>query len=128
FVPDTPGTVVTIDVDGAQTFQPFDGVGASMTESSAWLMATALSDGDRATLMTQLFDPIAGAGLDILRQPIGASDFALSHYSYDDMPAGQTDVNLLHFSTAHDRTYILPALRAARQLNPGLLVMASPWS
>ena len=128
FVPDTPGAVVTIDVDGAQTFQQFDGVGGSMTESSAWLMATAMSDGERATLMTQLFDPIAGVGLSILRQPIGASDFALSHYSYDDMPAGQTDVNLLNFSIAHDRTHILPALRAARQLNPSLLVMASPWS
>ena len=129
FVPDTPAAVaVTIDVDGAQTFQRFDGVGASMTESSASLMATALSDGDRATLMTQLFDPIAGVGLSILRQPVGASDFALTHYSFDDMPAGQTDVPLLHFSTAHDRTYILPALRAARQSNPNLLVMASPWS
>ena len=39
-----------------------------------------------------LFDPRAGDGLSYLRQPIGASDFvATAHYTYDDMPAGQTD-------------------------------------
>jgi glucosylceramidase len=128
FVPDTQTADLTIDVNAGQTFQQIDGFGASLTESSAWLMATALTDGERAALMTQFFDPIAGIGLNVLRQPIGASDFALSQYSYDDMPAGQTDVDLRQFSIAHDRTYVLPALRVARQINPGISVIASPWS
>ena len=71
FAPDAAGTELTIDVDGTQTFQQIDGFGASFTESSAWLLSTALNDGDRATLMTRFFDPIAGIGLNILRQPIG---------------------------------------------------------
>ena len=53
FAPDTASTNLTIDVTGDQTFQQIDGFGASLTESSAWLMATALTDGERATLMTQ---------------------------------------------------------------------------
>jgi glucosylceramidase len=44
------------------------------------------------------------------------------------MPAGQTDFELRHFSIAHDTAQILPLLRRAKQLNPQLSVMATPWS
>ena len=128
FAPDPGSANLTIDVKADQSFQQVDGFGASLTESSAWLMATSLTEGERATLMTQFFHPIAGIGLNVLRQPIGASDFALSHYSYDDMPAGQRDPGLQQFSIARDRTYVIPAVKQALQLNPGVRVMASPWS
>jgi O-glycosyl hydrolase len=60
---------------------------------------------------------------------MGASDFAVNgNYSYDDMPAGQTDPTLANFSIDHDRSYIIPLLEQARQLNPQLTVMATPWS
>src|SRR6185436_11670475 len=88
FVSDSTSPNLTIDVQPNQAFQKIEGFGASLTESSAWLLATQLTDGERATLMTQFFHPVFGIGLDVLRQPIGASDLALSHYSYDDMPAG----------------------------------------
>ena len=50
------------------------------------------------------------------------------HYTYDDVPAGQTDYALRHFSIAHDRAQILPLLRQALALNPQLKVIATPWS
>jgi glucosylceramidase len=79
--------------------------------------------------MRSLFDPHAGLGLSYLRQPMGASDFVAGpHYTYDDVPAGQTDFALRHFSIAHDRAEILPLLRQARALNPALKIMATPWS
>ena len=60
---------------------------------------------------------------------MGASDFvAGAHYTYDDVPAGQTDYDMRRFSIAHDRTEILPLLRRARELNPELKVIATPWS
>jgi glucosylceramidase len=49
-------------------------------------------------------------------------------YSYDDMPAGQTDPNLTNFSISHDLPYIIPTLQQALQINPGLEVEANPWS
>ena len=65
----------------------------------------------------------------MLRQPMGASDFAVGQaYSYDDQPAGQTDRDLSDFSIAHDRAYILPRLREAYAINPEISFMASPWS
>ena len=80
--------------------------------------------------MRPLFDPVRGIGVSFLRQPIGSSDFtaAAEHYTYDDVPAGQTDFALRHFSIAHDEAQILPLLRRAKQLNPRLTVMATPWS
>ena len=41
---------------------------------------------------------------------------------------GATDPQLTHFSVAHDEAYILPALRAARKLNPRLYLEGVPWS
>jgi len=123
-----PSGPLTIQVDDSQQFQQIAGFGASMTESSAWLLSTALSAQARATWMTRLFSPTAGIGLSFLRQPIGASDFSLSHYTYDDVPYGITDEPLAQFSTSREETYVFPALREARQLNPYLTVMASPWS
>jgi O-glycosyl hydrolase len=105
------------------------GFGASMTDTSAWVLTNKLSDATRRATMAELFSPTKGIGLSMLRQPIGASDFAVNgSYSYDDMPPGQTDPTLSHFSIDHDRAYIIPRLREALRLNPKLVLMASPWS
>lgn len=120
--------VVSFAVNPSVTYQQIDGFGASFTDSSAWLIQTRLTPAQRDETMRLLFDPVSGIGLSFVRQPMGASDFALSHYSYDDMPAGETDPTLARFSIAHDEAYILPVLRQARALNPSLKIMASPWS
>ena len=78
--------------------------------------------------MRNLFDPVNGAGISYLRQPMGASDFALSNYTYDDIPAGQTDPNQTNFSINHDLSYIIPVLKQALQINPQIKIMGSPWS
>jgi len=115
----------TITVNPGTGYQSMTGFGASFTDSSAWLVA---SSPQRSAIMTKLFDPSQGIGLSFLRQPIGASDFSLSQYSYDDMPSGQTDPTLAHFSIGHDDAYIIPVLKQALQLNPALTVMGTPWS
>jgi len=128
FAPDVGQNSTTLDVDAGTTFQEVDGFGASFTDSSAWLVATKLTSSGRNELMSRLFDPVAGIGLSYLRQPIGATDFALSNYTYDDVPAGQTDYLLTNFSIDHDRVYILPLLKQARLINSRLKLMATPWS
>ena len=125
FGPDAGSAPYTIDVDESQLYQVIDGFGASFTDSSARLIFDAPQ---RDTIMQQLFDPAVGIGLSYVRQPIGASDFADTRYTFDDVPEGQTDPTLDAFSIDHDRAYILPLLRQALSLNPHLKVMASPWS
>ncbi len=88
-----------------------------------------MSRSQRATLMQQLFDPHQGIGISFVRIPMGSSDFSITGpYSYDDLPVGQSDPQLNHFSIRHDQAYILPVLQQARSLNPNLTFMANPWS
>lgn len=116
----------TVTVDPAATYQTVAGFGASITDSSAHLLARSPY---RDQIMRELFDPRHGLGLSYLRQPMGASDFTAGpHYTYDDVPAGRTDYGLEHFSIAHDEAEILPLLRQARALDPQLKIMATPWS
>ena len=119
---------LTITVNDAVKYQQIDGFGASLTDSSAWLLWKKLNEAQRKKLLEELFDPKKGIGLSFLRQPMGASDFALEHYSYDDLPVGQSDPELQHFSIAHDREYIIPILREALALNHHLKIIATPWS
>jgi len=121
-------SALTINIDASVRYQQIDGFGASLTDSSAWLISQKLSETQRRELLEMLFDRKKGIGLEILRQPMGASDFALEPYSYDDMPQGQEDPELKHFSIDHDKAYIIPILREALAINPDLKIMGSPWS
>jgi len=117
----------TIDVSTATRYQTVTGFGAAMTDTSAWLLYDELPADARNLVMASLFD---GIDLDYIRVPMGASDFSAGGvpYSYDDMPAGEADPTLAHFSIAHDEPYIIPALRQALDLNPGIQFLAEPWS
>lgn len=119
---------LTIQVDASTQFQTIDGFGASFTDSSAWLFDRKLTPQQRKDALKMLFDPRDGIGLNILRQPMGASDFATEQYSYDDVPTGEQDPKLAKFSIEHDRAYIIPLLKEALALNPNLKIIASPWS
>ena len=106
-----------------------DGFGAAVTDSSAWLIYNKMSSSQRNTVMRNLFDPKQGIGISFVRIPMGASDFSINGpYSYDDLPAGQTDPNLSNFSIKHDLAYIVPVLQQAHSLNANLKFMANPWS
>jgi glucosylceramidase len=129
----TPGNAAdgqVINVDENVTYQQFVGGGASFTDTAAWLMNSsgALSPAARDTVMTALFDPNRGIGLSFLRNPMGTSDLARINYSYDDLAAGQTDPGMTQFSIDQDRADVLPLTKWARELNPAMTVMATPWS
>jgi O-glycosyl hydrolase len=119
------GTPV-IRVNTFDHLQHITGFGAAMTDSSASLIEKDLSTQARTTLMDQLFGA-DGLHLNLLRVPLGASDFTATGtpYSYDD---GSADPDLTRFSIAHDRSAILPLLRDASSIHHGLQILATPWS
>src|SRR5580765_1935011 len=87
-----------IDVDSTQTFQAIDGFGYSLTGGSAYLI-NRLSAAARNSLLQELFGTGENSiAVSYLRISIGASDLNASVFSYDDIPSGQTDVNLNNFS------------------------------
>ena len=134
--PGAPTPLIT--VDDAQRFQEIDGFGASLTDAAAWLFAKKLTPAQTEAAFKTLFTRRDGIALSFLRQPIGSSDLAVTFYSYDDLcqqaakacttPARLSDPNLDHYSLQHDQEYILPLLKKAVALNPGLHVMLTPWS
>jgi glucosylceramidase len=118
-----------IRVDPRRQHQRIAGFGAAITEGSAWLIRHGMNEAQRDALMRELFTRDGnGLGFEFTRLTIGASDFSRSHYSLDDMPPGQTDPELKHFSLAKEREDVIPAVKQALALNPQLQVMASPWS
>lgn len=126
---DLPARRVSVEIDPTRKFQQMDGFGASLTDSSAHLIFNVLTKSQREELMKKLFSYENGIGISFLRQPMGSSDFALSMYSYDDLPQGVTeDYDLKYFSIEHDKKYIIPLLKEALSINPSLKIMASPWS
>ncbi|HBF85847.1 MAG TPA: glucosylceramidase [Streptomyces sp.] len=124
------GAGTNITVDENTRYQTFTGGGASFTDTAAWLMkgSGALSQATRDETMRKLFSPTEGIGLSFVRNPMGGSDLARFGYTYDDLPAGQTDPGLTKFSIAHDLQDVLPLTKQAKQLNPALTTVASPWT
>ena len=122
-----PGLLIRVRDDA--TYQRFKGSGGAMTDTSAWLIEDQLRPGTRAWLMRRLFSS-SGIGLNLIRAPMGASDFTATRgsYSYDDLPSGQTDPTLGHFSIAHDVPYVIPALRQAMATATDPFLLANPWS
>jgi glucosylceramidase len=117
-----------IEVDPKQRFQEMVGFGAAITDASAWLMQNKLNPQQRDALLNELFGKAPGANFSFTRLTIGASDFSRHHYSFDDMPKGESDPTLAHFSIEPNRADVLPITKAALAINPKLRVMASPWS
>ena len=120
--------IATIEVNSELAYQEIVGFGAALTDASAWLIQHKLAPPQREALLLELFGRDPGLGFSFVRLDMGASDFSLRHYSYDDMPAGQTDPTLANFSIAADRAESIPILKRALAINPHLSVMASPWS
>lgn len=122
--PDIPA----ITLRPSARFQKMLGMGASLEPTTCYNLSR-LDDAARREVLTRLLSSTTGAGMNLMRICIGTPDFTGDPwYTYDDVPAGETDPGLAHFSIDKDRRYVLPILKQALQLKPDLLFYASPWS
>jgi glucosylceramidase len=129
FSSSSPGRLPVIAVHDRVRYQHVTGVGAAMTDTSAWLLGEQISPATRAALMSDLFTT-RGIHLAFTLIPMGSSDFTVNGlpYSYDDLPANQSDPSLASFSVAHDQAYVLPVLRQMLAVAPHVETFAVPWS
>ncbi len=125
---DTVNLFPVIIVDTAITYQEMDGFGFTLTGGSAYLI-NKLSPSVRDALLKELFSNDSNSiGISYLRVSIGASDLSASVFSYNDIPAGQTDLNLEHFSLAAETTDLIPVLKKILTINSDIKILGSPWS
>jgi len=128
FAADAGTNKTTITVDENTTYQSIDGFGFCLTGGSATLI-NQLGSAAGDSLLHELF--LTGAnqiGISYLRISIGASDLSASDFTYDEMPAGQTDVSLANFSINQELTDLVPVLKRIIALNPAIKIIATPWT
>ncbi len=121
--------VIQINDSYSARYQRIVGVGAALTDSSAWLLYDQLTSAQFKRAMEGLFGS-NGIHLSFIRLPMGASDYSAEGYpyTYDDVPVPGSDPSLSHFGIGHDRPYIIPSLREALKLNPAAQIIATPWT
>ena len=118
----------TLTVDTAQTFQTIDGFGFTLTGGSAEHLL-GMGQAQRTALLRELFAfDGTNIGISYLRLSIGASDLSSSVFSYNDLPAGQTDPQMTKFDLGPDKTNVIPVLKEILAINPQIKIMGSPWS
>lgn len=120
--------LTTIRVNPSVLYQEMDGFGFALTGGSA-LHINNMSQAARTALLKELFAYDAdNIGTSYLRVSIGASDLDAEVFSYDDVPLGQTDVNMDNFSLNEDRKNVIPILKEILKINPDIKILGSPWS
>jgi glucosylceramidase len=117
-----------ITIDEKKEFQNIDGFGFALTGGSAQHIM-AMSPAARAALLRELFTTDSNhIGTSYVRVSVGASDLSDHVFSYDDVPAGQTDTSLNHFDLGPDLKDVVPVLKQIIDLDPTIKVLGSPWS
>lgn len=113
-----------------------------------WYALQLLPQAEQDRFFRNVFHPDGDLKFTLGRIPMGASDYAApedfytrlyhernegidlqrSWYSPDEMPKGETDINMEHFTLARDRKAIIPFIKRAQEENPDLDFWCSPWS
>ena len=113
-----------------------------------WYALQLLPKEEQDKFFHNFFDPEGDLRFTLGRIPMGASDYAapenfyteLYHernegidiwnawYSPDEMPKGEQDLNMEHFTLERDRKAIIPFIKRAMEENPDMKFWCSPWS
>ena len=116
------GFDVEVHLDRAE--QTIEGFGGCFNELG-WAALSHLSNKDRQDVLKELFKPGVGADFTICRMPLGANDFSLGWYSYDETDG---DFAMDHFTIQNDLQTLVPFIKGAQKYNKRLKIWASPWS
>jgi glucosylceramidase len=113
-----------LKIDLTQTSQTIKGFGACFNELG-WKSLGRLKEEERTAIFTELFKPGIGANFTICRMPVGANDFSLDWYSYNE---SEGDYEMKNFSIENDLKTLVPFIHEAQKYSHGLEIWASPWS
>jgi glucosylceramidase len=123
-----PTNYANIEVNESQKYQTVDGFGYTLTGGSAE-MINQLNASKKSALLQELFGSGENSiGISYLRISIGASDLNAAPFTYDDLPKGDTDLDLAKFSLDKDKTGVIALLKEILVINPKILILATPWS
>lgn len=113
---------ITIQLNKPQ--QRIEGFGGCFNELG-WQALSILKVSDRDEILKNLFDKTSGVKFNICRMPLGANDFSIDWYSYNETP---NDFEMNNFSIENDQKTLIPFIKSATKINPDIYIWASPWS
>jgi glucosylceramidase len=111
----------TVTVDASKTHQTWDGFGGAFNEMG-WSYLTTKELQEQAL---QLIFGDDGCRFAWGRIPIGASDYAMDRYTLNETSG---DTAMANFSIERDKQKLIPYVKAAQAIRPGLRFWASPWT
>lgn len=124
----TSNTYANIEVNESQKYQTVDGFGYTLTGGSADVI-NQLNASKKNALLQELFGSGENSiGINYIRISIGASDLHSTTFTYDDLPNGNTDLDLAKFSLDKDKSSVIALLKEILAINPKILILATPWS
>ncbi|GLX67433.1 glycoside hydrolase family 30 protein [Paenibacillus glycanilyticus] len=121
--------LTTILVTPGHTYQQMLGIGTSVEETTIHNLLK-MDPASRDRFIQQLADKENGLGFNLFRITIGTSDFtAQPFYTYNDLPEGETDFEMEHFSIQKDIDLsIIETVQQLLKAAPDARIFASPWS
>ncbi|PWN53486.1 glycoside hydrolase [Violaceomyces palustris] len=127
--------IIGISIFDNQVHQQMDAIGAGITDAAAIVLKDFKTNHPDQywELLNMLFsqDPEwivkGGAGLNACRSPLGASDFGISPYTYDDTYDGSTDEDLKLF-TLDKAPKLFEVLQDVKSVNPNTKFTFATWS
>src|SRR5437879_1505026 len=103
-----------------EKLQQMEGFGGCFNEIG-WEALLSLPEVQRIKILKELFSK-DGANFSLCRVPVGSNDYSFSYFSYDDVPE---DFNMRNFNIDRDRYILIPYIKAAKQIAPGLRIWGS---
>lgn len=102
--------------------QKVRGFGTCFSELGA-LALDKLAEAEKADFLNELFDQDK-CNFNYCRTPMGASDFALDFYSYNETDA---DYDMKNFSIERDKELLIPLILEGVKRQKEMQMFASPW-
>lgn len=103
--------------------QMIKGFGGCFNELG-WEALKILPEEKKDQIIKSLFDTVEGCKFNLCRMPLGANDYSVDWYSYDEV---KDDFGMEHFSIDRDKERLIPYIKKAKVHNPGIKIWASPW-
>ncbi|MCL5129190.1 hypothetical protein [Algibacter sp. L4_22] len=114
---------VVIDIDTEAQEQEITGFGGCFNELG-WDALGMITPEEKQQILNDLFNQETGSKFNLCRMPIGANDYAVDWYSFNET---EGDFAMENFSIDRDKKRLIPYIKEAQKINPDVAVWASPW-
>ena len=113
---------IVLEIYSDKTQQKMTGFGGCFNEFG-WEALKLIPTDKQEEIFKQLFSP-SEANFQFNRLPIGASDYSLDFYSFNET---KNDFEMKNFSIERDKNCLIPYIKKAQKYNSEMRFFASPW-